>query len=725
MAGERRIVAAALILAIAFTAGGVFGQDADPGVAKKPPKLSTLWRDMLSYINIAQADAARSTAEAIIARNPKPAELYMLSLKTPKSMTVLSRGMHLQDMKGVIDSLIKLIEKGYQAERADPERIKKSIEMLDKGLQSYAVAHERIKFHGELAMPQLVQKLMNPGTPNSLRTLIITVLPIIGKDAVRPLSVALQTGDAKLQEIFANALGQIEYPHAAAGLKELIERKDTLERTRKIARIALLACGGRGAADMSIASLFYKQAEKYYYRAESLLPDPRSRTANVWFWREGVGLVYVPVPRDILCDIYAMRMAKLALEHDPKFHPAVSLWISANLNKEANLPAGQVDPLKAPDQPSAKFYALAGGPRYLQPVVERAMDDFNTPVALGAISALVHTAGPRNLLQHTKGGARPLVEAMSYPDREVRFFAAVSLANAMPEQRFEGQELVIGVLNSALRQQGRKVAMLIAVDLKQRNTLKDLLRKAGYLVVEGRDVVTALAAANRVSGVDVAVVGSKPRALAVIAAVRSRPVYSHLPFVVAHKSSELRSRAKADKRVILVGPEPKAGELNHAVAEAVKLGVGRPFSPEEAAIWSVTAADTIRMLGQAGNTIYDITRAQKSLIESLKDSREPVQVAASKALAVMDTAKAQRALANQAVDADAKTTIRLAAFDALNESVRKFDNRLAERHIKAILAIVTGEDSRPLRDAAAQVLGTLNLPSQDIIPLITESAEKK
>ena len=59
-----------------------------------------------------------------------------------------------------------------------------------------------------------------------------------------------------------------------------------------------------------MAQLCYDLAEKYYYGAESLQPDIRYETANVWYWQEGFGLTYKSVPRRIFSDIYAMRTAR-------------------------------------------------------------------------------------------------------------------------------------------------------------------------------------------------------------------------------------------------------------------------------------------------------------------------------------------------------------------------------------------------------------------------------
>jgi antitoxin component of RelBE/YafQ-DinJ toxin-antitoxin module len=691
---------------------------------RKEQKMAEYWRDLIHYIKVLEPDAALSNVQALLELQPEPAKLYMLSEETWGSMNTITRGMARPELREPLQKLVDQIREGYRVMRTDPDRIKEALARLEEGPTAYTKGREQLIMSGEYAVPQMVQALMDPNSSNTLKSAIVSILPDLGKEAVRPLSVGLQTRDPKLRELFADALAQIEYPHALPRLKELLQREDLLPQTREAATTALYACAGgdKSVMQKSAASLFYEFGEKYYYRAESLLPDIRSPQANVWYWREGLGPVHIAVPREIFCDLYAKRMSRLALEHDPKFYPAVSLWLSASLNKEAMLPEGATDPLHQPDQPFARFYVLAASPKYLQDVLARALKDHNTPVAMGALRGLVETAGTKTLVEPTAGGAMPQVEALTYPDREVRFFAAVSLAKARPKEMFEGYQLVMNGLNSALRQSGKRVAMVVIEDLPQRNLLKDLLREMGYLVIEGDNVRTAMAAAKNVSGVDVAVLGRKPDAPDVITQLRVQPEYNALPVVVAGPSEELRQMAKFDERLFLTTAEPAADVLGPIMTEAIRSGVGRALTAEESVEWAVQAADAIRMLGLTGNKVFDILLTRTALIEALDDPRQPVRTAAARALAIMNDEQAQRAISRLANSAEVEAEVRIAAYDAMATSLQMHGRLLLDRHVKATLDVVTGEDPHGIREAAAKALGAMGLPSQDIIPLIADTA---
>ena len=687
--------------------------------------IEAMWRDMLEFIETANVDAARSYAQAIIDRNPDPRELYDLSRQVRDSMTVIGRGSNLEGLKPLLDQLLDLIEQGYVKVRKDADEIRAAVDRLDKGMEAYALALDRLKESGEYAVPHLVTALMDEDTSSYKRQLILNVLVAIGKEAVRPISEGLQTEDPKLQEMFADVLRRIEYPHAVPRLKELAARKDLLPRTREVVERALFVCGGKEAMTKTVAALCYEWAGKYYERAESLRPDPRSRTAIVWFWRQNLGLVPSEVPNPIFCDVYAMRLARMALEHDPKYYPAVPLWIMAGLNREATLPAGEQDPLRGANEPGADFYALASSPRYLRTVVDLALEDMNTPVALAAIKALVETQGTRSLGRPEAGGVQPLVEALTYPDREVRFFSAVSLANALPPQPFEGHELVVKVLNSALRQEGKRVAMVISSDVQQTNLLKDMLRDLDYRVVEGADASKAMAAAADVSGVDVIVHGIRPDPSTSLAAIRTQPFYTTTPVVLANTTPGTRRLAERGARVFVTDPEPDLARFRGVLDQAISTTVGRALEPDEAEQWAVKAAEAIEKLGVAGNRVCPLVHARGALIAALDDDRSAIRIAAAEALATMEADRAQRAIASLANRDDVDEAIRVAAYEALTASLKRHGTMLADAHVDDVTKVVTGPGTQTLRVAAARALGAMNLPSQEIIPLIQSAGARR
>lgn len=716
---RRRLWTLLVTTMILAATAGAWAQDA---AAPGGKKLADQWEDLLHYIKVARPDLAKSFGDAVL-NSGKPREVYLLSVQSKSAQSVLARGTRLAGMQETIQRLQKMIDQGYQAMRTDPAEIERSINMLPVSVKSYARARERLINSGEFALPQMIQKLMDPRTDALLRERIVQVMPSLGKEIVRPLSVALQTKDEKLREIFASALAEVEYPHAAARLKELHQTEGLLKRTEVMVESALITCAGKSSLSKSVSQMYYDLALKYYYQDESIRPDERSDKANIWYWKNDAGLSFVPVPRQIFCDIYAMRLARLALGHDDEFYPAVSLWLAANLKREADLPAGGADPTLPDGAATATYYIRAAGATFAQEVLGRALNDYNSTVAIGAIEALRLTAGAKSLVEPIESGEQPLVQAMTYPDRRVRFLAAASLANARPDKRFTGYDLVLMTLNESLRQTGKQAALIIAANEKQSNLLKDAVRAAGYTVLVRADTKEGMKAARAIGGVDLVVIASVPGAAEVIPTLRQEGIFAAVPVIVAASETlPLRNLAKEDKRTILAGGELTAGRLGQALSQAPGLAAGKPLSEEEVTQWAVRAAKAIRLLGLTQNPVLDVSVTRTTLMAALA-AKDPVRIAAAQALAVMREAEAQRAICTLVVDAEASEAVRVAAMGALAESVRKFGNQLTEAQAQAVLDIVMDEKADPLRNGAAQDLGALNLRSDQIRELITTTEQ--
>jgi len=713
-------------IAVTFSGGLAWAQAAPATAPADDPaqrKLADQWNNLLHYIRLASEVPAESFGKAIVDSKPDPRALYRLASDTDRDGSVLARGKRIERLAPVIAQIQDLIDRGAQAVRQDPAEIRRWIDMLGGSARQVLNGTRRLMDSGEYAVPQLISRLGDRSTSALLRERIISVLPRLGKDGVRPLVEALQSTDAQVQEAAARALGQIGYPHAAAHLQELARRKGVVKPVADAARGALAACAGKQALDKPVAEMFHHLAEKYYRRDESVNPDSRYDTANVWFWENG-RVTYRPVPRAIFNDIYTVIAARKALEHDQTFYPSVVLWLAADTRREVNLPAGATDPFRPAGTPDADYYLTASPPKYIQMALHRALKDGDVGVALRAVNALSKTVGARSLVSKIDelGGAQPLVAALMYPARVVRYTAAEALAKARPQKAFTGSHLVVPVLTEALRQTGTAAAALAAPDQTVRNTAKDLFRGLGYAVFDDATFGAALDAARKAGGGDLLALSSdisSPALAEALRTIRSDPLLDRLPVVVLAKPGDMilaRGLAKKD---------PSLGVVAMEDIDAGKLKAGIPVSPGGAALpadqavqWCIRAAQCLGMLAETHNPVYDLTGATKSLIAALTDSRAPVQIAAAQALAKFRGAEPQRALASLAGDGKAAKEVRLASYAAATDSVRQFGNELDEKQVDALIAVVTAQGDLDIRNAAATLLGSLNLPSEKVKELI-------
>ena len=274
-------------------------------------------------------------------------------------------------------------------------------------------------------------------------------LPQIGRDAIRPLTASLQTENVPLKAQIITALGKIGYPQSQAYLKYVIENDDSTE-LRAIAQESIRQINP-DMLRVPAAQLFYELAEKYYYHAESLAPAQDANFANVWFWDSDAGkLVREEVDQDYFNELMAMQTCEWALKADPGFGSAIGLWLAAFFKAES---AG-VEKMPAyfgEHHADALVYATTAGVEYLHQALARAVKDNNAHVALGVIEALATTAGEKSLLYQI-GPSQPLLQALSFNDRMVRYSAAIAIGAAGPKEGFAESKLVVANLAEALGQ---------------------------------------------------------------------------------------------------------------------------------------------------------------------------------------------------------------------------------------------------------------------------------
>ena len=111
-------------------------------------------------------------------------------------------------------------------------------------------------------------------------------------------------------------------------------------------------------------------------------------------------------------------------------------------------------------------YATTAGPEYLHQALERAINEKNAYVSLGIVEALAANAGEKSLLYRI-GTQQPLVKALSFDDRAVRYSAAIAIGQAGPVSEFMGSRLIVenlaeAVSGDGVEELGRELADIYA-----------------------------------------------------------------------------------------------------------------------------------------------------------------------------------------------------------------------------------------------------------------------
>jgi hypothetical protein len=202
--------------------------------------------------------------------------------------------------------------------------------------------------------------------------------------------------------------------------------------------------------------MFYQLALRFYYGKAAIAqvidnPGPTAgspvRTCNYWMWDADKGLVRTEVPAEIFNDLMTLRTCEqsMTLAQDASAD-AVALWLDADNKREADLPSGATDPVRG-DQPSAHYFNVSSGARHIDDALARALSDRNAQVALKLTHSLSQIVGHSSLDGRI---GDPLTEALRFPDKRVRYEAALALGRSLPSKSFANQELVVPLLVEAI-----------------------------------------------------------------------------------------------------------------------------------------------------------------------------------------------------------------------------------------------------------------------------------
>jgi hypothetical protein len=408
------------------------------------------WNDFLHYTKIGRLDLAKGYAQAVLESNPDPLELLTLSEENPQGYAILLRVIDTAsdaELVKLSEKVLDVIEQGRFVRRADPKIIAEEIRRLSSTTRGRLAAVKRLQNAGEYAVVYMLDAMADKSRKEELPN-IIWALPQIGRDAIRPLTAALQTEDVGLKAEIVRALGKIKYPQSLPYLKYIIEKNDSAELSNLASQSIKQI--DPAALKAPAAQLFYQHGEDYYNHAPSLAPAEDANFANIWFWDpNGRSLVREKVDRSYFNELMTMRACEWVLKADAGFGQAIGLWLAAYFKAES---AGLGMPSYfGPGHADAMTYATTAGPEYLHQALARAIKDKNAHIALCAVEALATTAGEKSLLYRI-GPAQPLVQALSFDDKAVRYSAAIAIAAAGPKEKFAESKLVVKNLTEALEQ---------------------------------------------------------------------------------------------------------------------------------------------------------------------------------------------------------------------------------------------------------------------------------
>jgi hypothetical protein len=330
------------------------------------------------------------------------------------------------------------------------------------------------------------------------------------------------------------------------------------------------------------------------------------------------------------------------------------------------------------------------------------MRDGASPVALRSIDSLAEIVGQANLFDQPE--SKPLLAAMHYADRVVRFKAAAAVAAALPQKPFAGQEAVVPLLADMLAQTGKPGMLVIAKDQNELNAMKEAMAKAGQTNVMGSIGVAGAGEASKLLAAVDAVIYS---------AALPKDQSDKIPLMLESPRLQPAARIVAEPSD-LADPARLGAKIDAELKKANPL----PLPPEQATQFALRAADLMGKLAISRGQVLDLSAAQPALLGALDDARPEIVKACGSVLAYMKGNEIQARLLARALDEKLAPELRIAMFKDLANNGRFFGTGLDAERLESLRKAAETEKAQDIRSAAGEAFGTFSKSPEQIKPLI-------
>ena len=684
--------------------------------------MQTLIEDFSHYVYIAQNELAEANARAILDLGLEPADFLAIVEDDPRLVQRFQDGyrtaMKRAGLADLASDLRDLYENGRRSRARDVDEIQRNIELLRGGQRAKRLAAARLLEAGEYGVPDMLRTLIENRDASQVLE-VKRALRSLNKQAVAPLCAALLGVRPAAQEEIARILGGIGYESA---LPFLIELRDTttVEAVRATANRAIEKIGP-DLAGRPLNALYRELAEDYYDHSQSLTPFPGEAFQPVWTYNPSIGLVPTAVRTEVFHEAMAMRYASRAMTLDRSDRDSLAVWVASNFSREADQPDGYNNPLYPAGERDASFYAVASGNAVLQRVLARAIDGRDTRLARQAIKGLDVSAGGADAWD-ADSGDRPLVRALDYPDRQVRYDAALVLAGIEPESLFDGADRVVPILAGAIRDGSSRYAAIISHESERQQFLRQTLESAGYeALAPGRSVAEIMDSVVTVPGVDVVLIDTtEARTEEIVEEMRRTARLAATPAVAllpANAANRLKNRFYGDSLTRFSREGVSAEEIVRNAEGLIFETTGEALDGSKAIDYATRSVLALRDIAIASGDIYRIEDATLQLVSALETQQGGLVSPIADVLSRIGERRAQAAIMDRAIAARGAERVRLLRW--ASESAKRFGNMLEPRQTRWLaerLRDATGDEAT----ACAGLVGALGIASDAVIDLIME-----
>lgn len=330
-----------------------------------------------------------------------------------------------------------------------------------------------LQLAGPAAVPPLLDVLKNDARKTE-HPQIVAALARLKGDTEGPLVAALEAKDDAFKALVVAALGQMPSRSALPLLIRPAYDAGAPPTLRATAQEALRrVLGGLPSREEALAYL-RKRVKDLLAGQWITKPDYEGNVA-VWQWDPRVSL---PVLTKRLPDDAAVTLAARIAE-DLAFLAQGQDDIE-RLRWRARLEAAQREVGLANPLPDALVEEAKNGALHtINEVLDQALEVRQIPAAIAAARLLGQLGDDRLLVPTTSDGS-PLVRALRFSDRRVRFAAIEAIGRIDPTERYLGAGWLVEGLGNSIATQGTRRILIAAVHEIEGQSLVGLMAQLGF-----------------------------------------------------------------------------------------------------------------------------------------------------------------------------------------------------------------------------------------------------
>jgi hypothetical protein len=630
-----------------------------------------------------------------------------------------------------IDLLIARTTKLVETRLSDPERIRFFVGQLNKRAEERAYAISQLRASGPRSVPAMIEVLRDPAQ-QAYHGPIFSALLKMDSDIGPPLLAALDSKSDFIKSVIVDVFAQRADNRIVPDLFYLSAARSSTPALAAKAKEWLTRFLQKEPRELGDPRASLVAAAERYHQHQV---DLAGQQLFVWTWNEEGGLTGRPATATEVEESRGIAYARKALDLDPNYTPAQVELLSLALDKAYERHGPTVNLAKA--APELHALLAASPAELLERVLTKALKDRRANSALGAVKALAMHGDP-GLLRLTEKGSPPLLQAMLFPDRRVRFAAAESaLAVNRSGAAYPGNSRVVEVLRHAITGGGPAKAFVGLGDKQEANRLAGLLRPFGFeaeVVPFGNELLARATTEGNVSLIVTDTELPNPGFKYFLSQYKTNPNTAGVPLLLIaerdlgrYAQDELASVAN----VRIIPKAPLSPEMLKAEINA--LGAEKPTPPltdSERVVHAKLAVEYLARIASGELKGYDLRPADAALIQALND--DVLAPTAAQALAHRNTREAQAALAAAVLSEEKAMPIRVAIAPALRANIQRFGRSLDQNVVQNLIALAGSAKDPALKEQADLTVATVRADATAIgnrlkgfVPSATPAAAPK